>query len=144
MSATLRPATPDDLPGLEQTVQRRYASGGASPRSDTFQLPGYGVFLVDIHAWAGNPQIVAEATFLVRWHRYDVAGAGANTTARSDLLGAVAFSDNGSNTLNTLTLSNPSQTGVLTASLSWSDTATTRTPEITFTAVRLRNGLLLQ
>lgn len=119
---------------------------GTSPRAATLTLPEQGVYIAEIHATRGDDNNnLAVVVASIVWYTFEDAGVNANTVAKTNLWGTPGYSAGpGSPTINSLTVSDPSTSGVVTITVGWSDTGTSRTPWATWTLHKLASKLDLR
>lgn len=117
------PAFVPDLTGVDTFLTPTTASisnsSAVSPLAATMTLPSAGIWLVAVnYQLQGSSDHEVAGVWLVHYNT-----AGSNRMLTSTLLGVVGFSSGSSFGLSTssLTLSNPSTSGVVTATASWAN-----------------------
>lgn len=131
--------TPSALRRIEKNrIGTVSASTGTSPRTFTIQLPKYGVYDFLLTVGYGNPQSIAVVTGRIIWFKNDGpegSGVNANVVAKTLLAGPAALSapptpappSPSVNDLTSLTVSDPSSSGLVTVTAEWETAATSRT-----------------
>lgn len=139
------PLAPRRTPGVERFRLGGYAATGATPQSKTIQIPHYGSWLLDVYAWAGNGNNGIYVPAVVAWWKFDAAGDQAKTVAFTGLIGTPApTAELGApgtvNPVNSLTVSAPSASGVVTIGVGWNDGAS-KTPYVDVKGMLMRFAL---
>lgn len=131
------PLSPSRQPGLPRlSIQTYLFPTGPSPVSGALPaLPGYGTYLANAFAWAGNPNLSIFVPIFIVWYEYDPAGAGAKLASATTMIGA-PIRAGGDSATNSLALSAPDTNGVITATVGWNDGGN-KTPHIRIEGVRL-------
>lgn len=112
------PFLPQDLPGLTQAASNTTTASAATPSTGTHTLTGFGQWLVTVVAKLnGSRDHQMVGTWLVTYDDQT------NDTLLATQVGATAKATGSSFGLSTLTLSNPTSGGVLTATAAWTDAA---------------------
>jgi hypothetical protein len=118
-----------------------YASAGTTPQTQTLTLPEYGVYLAHVHGAFGNNNNLAIVTASIIWYKFDAAGGSANTVAVTNVHGTPGYSaGSGSPVINSLTVSDPSTSGVVTIGVGWSGGGS-KTPWVAWTLHKLATAL---
>lgn len=117
---TTLPFVPDSDPLVVPTKVAATNGASLTPQTTTLTLPRNGIYLVAVSCRLnGAPDHMMTGLFLVQY--YD---AGANDTLLSTQLGATSKAAASGFGLNTLTLSNPTSGGVVTATATWTSGGT--------------------
>lgn len=123
---------PSALVAMEKRRLAGAVTSGTSPRDISLQLPEYGVFDWFLMACYQSPQNAIILSGRSAWFKndgVDGSGANANTIAKTWSYGAAALAAGPgapANDLTSLTVSDPSSSGVITASVAWASSATAR------------------
>lgn len=112
------PFSSTDFPGLLKSVATATTASAASPGATTYTMPRQGTWLIVVVARVnGSLDHSMTGVWLVMWSDQT------NDVLLSTQLGATAKATGSSFSLGTLTLSNPTSAGVLTATATWGDGA---------------------
>lgn len=113
------------MPGLAPTRIEPFriagwATPGTSPVTFNVQLPAYGTYLVLFLAWYTNSNTLIQVPAIVTYYGLDAAGSQENWIRKTRLIGSAAVSSGASsNSLSSLEVADPTTTGVVVVTVSW-------------------------
>jgi hypothetical protein len=118
-----RPLLGSGSAGLPVTrLSPTYLTAGTSPRTGTFQLPSYGWWLVEVSAAYSNTNNIGSLMAMILYYN----GVSGTKALKTTTIAPAVFS--AGTDLSSLTLSDPDSSGLVTVTVGWTTTATSRTP----------------